>query len=439
MSRLWTTRRALLASLGGTAATLAAFLPWRPPARAAGAPRRFVIAYSGNGTIRESFEPGPDFELSPILSPFEPHREDLVVVDGLSLWAGGAAGNEHHMAFGCLLTGEHLVEAQFFDLEGNYYGSHGGPTVDQVIADGLNAQTAFHSLQLGVQSGKDYGSTSMSKLSARGPRELLHPEIDPFRLFDRVFGGSRSADELATIRRQKSSVLDYARHQLDDLTPKLSREEQVRLQAHMDAVRSIERRMQLPVPECEPFEPGAPFDIWANDNFPQVAELQLDLLATALACDQTRVASFMFSESTSQTIYNWLGVSGGHHDISHAGDSDELARGDMVAINTWVAEQLSRFASKLKELPDVAGSVYDNTLVVWVNDFNKGNEHTMTGVPFVMLGGAGGAVRGGQYLVYEGSRWHNDFLRTLCHAMGVPVKAFGAPEANGRLLEGVLG
>lgn len=435
MSRLWTTRRALLGSLTGTAAVLAAGLPTRAPA--GGAPLRLVILYSGNGTIHDAWLPGPDLELGPVLAPLAPFRDDMVVIDGLSIFAGGPAGNPHHLGFGCLLTGERLVNGQYLDNQGNYYGSHGGPTVDQVIADALATPTPFRTLEVGVQSGKLYPNTSMSKLAARGPGQLLPAESDPFRLFDRVFGGNRSPEELARLRADKASVLDFAMRDLARIQPTLASEERVRIDAHLDAVRRVEQRLQAPFPECERFDPGTPFDVWDNDRFPEVADLQLELLATAFACDQTRVSTFMFSESGSQTVYSWLGVAGGHHDISHAGDSDLVAQDNLVAINAWVAGRIARFAARLQELPDVAGSVYDNTLLVWANDLGKGNEHTLSDVPFVLLGGAGGRVRGGQ-LVRVQRRRHNDLLLTLCHAMGVPLASFGDAEANQGVLSDVL-
>ena len=422
-------RQAILAGLGGAAAVLASGFPAQATAR----PARMVVFYSGNGTIHDAWAPpgtgGPLTELPPIVAPLAPHIEDVALIDGLRLQAGGVATNPHHLAFGCLLTGVDLVDGQFLDTQGNYYGSHGGPSVDQVIADSLAPPTPFRSLEIGVQSGKLYPSTSLSKVAARGPRQLLHPENDPFRLFDRVFGGGLPRQELSRIRAEKASVLDYAIEDLDQLQSALAREERARLEAHLDGLRSIERRLQVPMPACETPTLGAPFDIWTDDNFPEVARLHAELLALAFSCDLTRVATFMFSESSGQTVYRWLGVHSGHHDLSHAGDSDLVAREQLISINAWIAEQISHFASRLKELPDVGGSAYDNTLIVWANDLGKGNEHTLSDVPFVVLGGAGGAIAGQQHIRVS-DRWHTDLLLTLCHAMGVPRATFGAPESN---------
>lgn len=440
MSRLWTRRHALLAGIGGTAAALTAGLTTTRPATAGGAPRRLAVIYSGNGTVRDAWLPtgaGNDFELSPILAPLEPHARDVIAIDGLTIHAGGAAVNPHHLGFGCLLTGVWLVDGQYLDNEGNYYGSHGGPTLDQVVAQALQPPTPYRSLELGIQAGKEYPSTSLSKLSAAGPGQLLPPNNDPFVVFDRVFGGGRSPAELQAVRSEKASVLDHALADLDGLTPTLSSEERYRIESHADALRTMERRLQAPLPTCEDVDPGTPFDVWANDHFPDVVALQLELLSLAFACDLTRIATVMFSEALSQTVYSWLGASNGHHDLSHAGDSDRTAESQLIAINTWVAEQVSTFATRLKELPDIDGSVYDNTVILWVNDLGKGNVHSLWDVPFVLLGGGQGTLRGGRVLRYAGRR-HNDLLLSVCYAMGVERATFGDPEANQGVLRRVL-
>lgn len=436
---LWPSRRSLLASLGGTAAVLASPFPRSQVAEAAAAgTKRLVVLYSGNGTIRDNWLPTgttEDFTLGPILDPLAPFQSVLTVVDGVQIYAGGAGGNPHHLGFGCGLTAVDLVDGQYLDNEGNYYGSHGGPTVDQVIADAIAPPTPYHTLELGVQAGVLYANTSMSKLAARGPTQLLPPEIDPYKVFDRVFGGSLTPEELAKVRADQASVLDFAYRDLARITPKLSSEEQLRLGLHMESVRTVETRLQTVGPECDPPDPGAPLDVWANDNFPVLAGLQLELLAAALACDQTRIATFMFSESGSQTVYRWVEPEpgyhpeAGHHDISHQGDSDEVAQSELTAMNRWIAEQVAALATSLQAVPDGAGTLLDGTMLLWVNDMGTGNTHDLANTPYVIVGNAHGAIPGGRFHTFEG-RYQTDLLLAVCQAMGVDIDVFGNPEVN---------
>jgi hypothetical protein len=431
----WPSRRSMLAGLAGTAAVLAAPFPRTRAAEAraaAGAAKRLVILYAGNGTIRDKWLPTgttTDFVLGPILAPLAPFQDVLTVVDGIDLFTGGPAGNPHHLGFGCVLTGTELVEGEFLDNQGRVFGSHGGPTLDQVVADAVPAPTPFRSLEFGVQSGLYSGDSSMSKLSARGPGQLLPPDIDPYHVFDRVFGGSLSPEELTKVRSEQASVLDFAYQDLARITPKLGLEEQARLQIQLDAVRTVEARLQTVGPECDPPDPGIPLDIWDNDLFPVLADLQIELLAAALACDQTRVATFMFSEAASQTVYRWLGLTAPHHDLSHMGDSDTVAQASLVAIHTWVAERVAALATALQAVPDGAGSLLDSSLLLWVNDLGVGNVHSLTQVPFVLVGTAGGALPGGRFHSFPG-RHQNDLLLAVAQAMGADLDTFGNTDAN---------
>jgi hypothetical protein len=439
----WPSRRSLLAGLGGTAAILATPFPHTrgAEARAAALPaKRLVILYGGNGTIRDAWLPvtdpvlppggsTSDFTLGPILAPLAPFQDILTVVDGIQIYGGGPAGNPHHLGFGCSLTGVDLVEGEYLDNQGRVFGSHGGPTLDQVVADALLAPTPYRSLELGVQSGLYNGDTSMSKLSARGPAQLLPPDIDPYHVFDRVFGGSLSPEELAKVRSEQASVLDFAYQDLARIKPKLALEEQARLDIQLESVRAVETRLQTVGPECSPPDPGVPLDIWDNDNFPVLVQLQLELLSAALACDQTRVATFMFSEAASQTVYRWLGMTSTHHDLSHMGDSDKVAQGSLVAINAWIASQVASLATLLQAVPDGGGTLLDSSLLMWSNDLGIGNIHSLTQVPFTLVGTAGGAIPGGKLGSFP-DRYQNDLLLAVAQAMGVDIDVFGAPEAN---------
>ena len=123
----------------------------------------------------------------------------------------------------------------------------------------------------------------------------------------------------------------------------------------------------------------------------------------ALACDITRVASLQWARSVSQTRFSWLGITEGHHDLSHRSDTDVGAVDKLTRINTWYASQLAALIDRLKATPDGAGgTLFDGTLMLWSNELAKGNTHSRIGAPYVLAGGAGGALRTGRYLSYDG-------------------------------------
>jgi hypothetical protein len=164
----------------------------------------------------------------------------------------------------------------------------------------------------------------------------------------------------------------------------------------------------------------------------------MDLLASSLACGMTRVASLQWSRGISLTTFPWLGIKESHHSLSHRGDADDSARSKLTQINKWYAQQLAYLCRKLDAIPERDGkSLLDHTLIVWANELSKGNNHSQKDMPFVLLGGAGGALRMGRYASF-GARGHNDLLLTICRAMGLDSASFGNPKHCSGVLASIL-
>jgi hypothetical protein len=154
----------------------------------------------------------------------------------------------------------------------------------------------------------------------------------------------------------------------------------------------------------------------------------MDLLVSSLACGMTRVGSLQWSRGISLTTFPWLGIKESHHSLSHRGDADDDARSKLTQINKWYAQQLAYLCRKLDAIPERDGkSLLDHTLIVWGNELSKGNNHSHDDLPFVLLGGAGGALKMGRYVNFP-ARGHNDLLLTICRAMGLDNESFGNPK-----------
>ena len=442
-------RRTILRGAAGAAIAL----PWLEAmsprqARAATAPRkRFVVMFSPNGTIPTAWTPtrGPsgaetDFTLSPILSPLEPHQADIVVVQGLNQQGGG--GDGHQNGIGGMLTGSPLNPGPFAGVGAPPAGWATGPSVDQRIADGLAAPTKLRSLELGV-AGRLRRQLGAHVLPRRQPAPAARPTIrrrstracsptcTPIR---RCWRGSA---------RRRKSILDAVGGEYTRLSARLGAADQQRLDAHLTAVREIETRLtsDLVVGNAACHDPVvAPVAAQANDSFPTVGGLQLDLMTMAFACDLTRVASLQWARSVSQMRFSWLGITEGHHDLSHRSDSDVGAVDKLTRINTWYATQLAGLIQRLKSTPDGAGgTLFDGTLILWCNELAKGNTHSRISAPYVLAGSAGGALRTGRYLNYDGqSLPHNNLLVSLLNAMGLPDTRFGKTDWCTGPLTGLL-
>ncbi|HUS64766.1 MAG TPA: DUF1552 domain-containing protein [Kofleriaceae bacterium] len=421
-------RRSFLRGVGGAALGLPLLHAMGPRrGRAAGAggfPRRFIAFFSSQGVIRSQWAPsgtGPAFELSPILAPLADHKADLLVLSGIDMdVAYLPGGNAHQKGMGATLTGRGLLTS------GPNASYASGISVDQRMAQALPAETRFRSLELGVNVPRTI--TPEMRMSYTGPGQPLPPEDDPFALFTRLFGDGADPEAAARRRAQRETVLAAVKASYQRLEARVGAEDRQRLEAHAEAVRQVERRLvDLDAASCTPTAPDASFDPHVNENFPRVGQLQMDLIALALACDLTRVVTLQWSRAGSAMPFTWLGIPESHHSLAHAGDSDAAARQKLVAIETWYADQLAYLIAKLKEMPEGDGSVFDNTTILWFSDISKGNDHSRKAMPHILAGSCGGALRTGRHVQYSGKQ-HNDLLVSLLNAMEVPDTTFGDPD-----------
>jgi hypothetical protein len=428
-------RRAILRGAAGAAIAL----PWLEAmsprrARAASSPKRFIVMFSPNGTLPTQWTPTgteTDFTLSPILMPLGPHQDDLVIIEGLLQEGGG--GDGHQNGIGGMLTGSPLNPGPFAGVGAPPAGWATGPSIDQRIVQALAAPTPFQSLELGVQVG---AADNWGRMIYQAANQPLPPTDDPAQVYTTVFSDLHTDPvALAHLRARHKSILDAVGSEYTRIGGQLGSADKQRLDAHLDAVREIEKRLTTSLvdnnPSChDPVLPTSTAAAHANDSFPAVGALQMDLLTMALACDLTRVASMQWSRSVSQVRFTWLNIPDGHHDLSHRSDTDSDAVHKLTLINTWYAQQMADLIARLKNTPDGAGgTLFDNTLVLWSNELAKGNTHSRQDAPYVLCGNAGGGLRTGRFVSYEGQGLpHNNMMVSILNALDIPDTTFGKAD-----------
>jgi len=393
---------------------------------AADAPQRLLLVFTPNGTVPNSYWPAAglsetDFVLNEIMKPFEAHRERVLILKGLrNAVAETGPGGPHQKGVGGLFTNADLQEGSFVDGDGSKSGWANGPSVDQEAARYVGQASYLPSLELGVRVIEN---EVRARISYAGPGAPMPPVNSPLVAYQRLFSQFLSTDTESTARRE--SVLDAVKRQYDVLNPQLSRPDQTKLEQHMDLVRGLERRMGIAVEEsC--YRPEAPPD-WAEDDeatMPDIAATQFELLATAFACDLTRVATVQISSAVNSIRYPWLGSNGSGHTLSHSSNPESQA--EIVLREQWAAQHIADLMTTLAAIPEGDGTVLDHTLIVWGNELGWGATHTHDNLPFVLAGGAPG-VRTGRYVQYDRVP-HGALLRTLLHAMGVPNAGLGHPD-----------
>lgn len=385
--------------------------------------------FSPNGTIPDAFwpdEPGETFELKRILEPLAPYRDRLMTLKGISNQIRGD-GDSHMRGMSCLLTAKELFPGNIQGGSHTPAGWCSGISIDQEIGNFFqkDARTAtrFSALTMGV--AVPHRADPWTRWSYGGPNDPIAPIDNPYQLFSRLYGQMED-QEMA------HSVLDFLKEDLRKATRLVSREDRALLEAHADFVREMELEMESlgkqelvhPVPELDP---GIVID---NDNIPQISRMQTDLLVNALANNMTRVASLQFTNSVGNARMTWLGISEGHHALSHDPDLNTESKEKLTQINVWFAEQLARLAKKLDAIPEpgFAGSMLDHTTIIWTNELGKGNSHTLNDIPFVVLGGGLG-FRTGRALEFD-KQPHNRLWMSCAHAVGHRVDHFGNPDLS---------
>ncbi len=424
-------RRRFLTTVGLSAAAWPLVPPLTSFANDGDAPTRLLIFYHPHG-VASGWAPSglnAEFTLSPMLAPLAPFQDRLVVVGGLRHLAGQSGpGDSHQRGTQNLLTGAMMT--------GN--GLPGGPSVDQIVAAQIGRHTPYASLE---SATIPYVYPGMEMLNSAGPDQPIPGERNPYQQFQRVFG-AYTEDELALdrLRAERGSVLDFVGGRLEALEGKIAAEDEPKIEAHLQAVRDIEQGLealgQLP-PGC--VLPKAPpgLNPAAQPHVPALLRLHSDIVISALACDITRVATLQLGVNGGEFYEHWMPqIDDAYHPTAH--DAIVGVPGKMQQygqMNAWVAEQLAYVLQRLDTIPEAGGTMLDHTLVLWCTSMANGG-HGMTDMPFVLAGGAGGALDTGRYLRFDGMN-HNALLVSLCRLMGLEVDTVGDPAFGSGGLPGI--
>jgi hypothetical protein len=436
-------RRTLLRGAGATLALplLDAMLPARGEAARVDrlTKTRMAVLYIPNGTIPEHWKPvetGVDYALPSSLEPLAPWRREFLMLSGLThdqaREHGDGAGG-HARAAATYLTGVHPKKTAGADIRN-------GISFDQIAAQSVGRDSRLPSLELGIDEGTQAGNCDSgytcaytNNLSWKSETQPLPPIVNPRVAFERLFGdyeGPVDPDAAARRRESQASVLDLVREQTRRLQGELGGRDRRKLDEYFDSVREIERRVAAveaagdgPAPNMEK-PAGAPV------SFQDHARLFLDLVTVAFQTDTTRVVTLMFGREGSNRTYREIGISGAHHGMSHhKNDPEKIA--DLARINRFHIEQLAYFLGRLKETEDAAGSLLDNSMVLYGAGLRDGNKHDPEDLPVILAGRAGGRLDPGRHVRYPEETPMANLLLSMLQRMDVEAERVG--DSSGSL------
>src|ERR1043166_2624333 len=386
MNKPWQIPRRTFLKGVGTAIALPVLEAMAPPLRALAAagepgsklfPKRMAFIYIPNGANMEDWTPkavGTDFELPYILEPLKPLQKDFQVLSGLAHDKARASGN--------------------------------------------------------CDSG--YSCAYQYNLSWRTESNPLPPDTDPRLVFERLFTDGipgETAENRAARVRQRRSILDFVAEDTNRLKQKLGYSDQRKLDEYLTAVRDLELRIE----QSEKFATSFP-DYPKPDGIPEDNEQHLrllfDLLALAFQTDTTRVATFLIAHDGSNRSYPAVGVSDGHHDLSHHGN-DEVKKQKIAKINHFHITQFAYFLAKVKAVKEGEGSLLDNCMIVYGGAIGDGNAQNTNNLPILLAGRGGGTLQPGRHLRLERETPMTNLYLSMLDRLGVPAERIG--DSTGKL------
>jgi len=396
------------------------------------APTRMAFLFVPNGKHMADWTPketGQLTKLPPTLTPLEKHKGDLTLFSGLTLDGGRSHGDgagDHARCVASFLTGAHPRKTDGKDIQN-------GVSVDQAAAEKIGHQTRFASLELGcepsAQAGRcdsGYSCIYTSNMSWRTATVPMAKEINPQAVFDRLFGsGDKKQDKQAQAKRNeyRRSILDFVAEDVRSLNRRLGKKDQQKLDEYLFAVRQIERRVQESdkLLHQEVDVPDFPRPAGVPRKFAEHVQLMMDMMVLAFATDTTRIASFMFANAGSGRSYPQVGVSEGHHGLSHHG-GNAAKQAKIAKINRYHISLLAYFLERLKSFPEGDGNLLDNSLILYGSGLADGNSHDHANLPILLAGRGGGVIESGRHRQYPRETPLTNLYLRMCHTAGADVK-----------------
>ncbi len=454
----------MLRGFGG----IAVALPWlesftegQAGAQSALPARRFIAFFQGCGVDVSRFWPTALGAITPAtltgtgLEPLAAYASKLLIPRGIQCSPRGYnfdnaqnGANDHNLG-----TAARLTAAALDSVNNQHYAQ--GISVDQEMAKSINPK-GKPALTLAV--GRELTGTADGYISYLGPGQPAARQQNPWLVFKDFMSSGGDTTMVDAVLARRQSVLDAVKVDFDRLkaNPRLSQADKDKLDLHFTNIRDLEGGMtsagattcSLPPATLSELQAIGNGSLRDDSQFRAIGKLQMDVLSLALACGATNVATLMWGSGEGGPVFSWLGHKNEHHLISHRvvdyGSTEALSGAvDLLhQIDQWYAGQFKYLLDKLSAYSEGNGTLLDNSVVLWCNELSNGSVHHFQDLPFVLAGGAGGALKQGQYIKVTGNKLatgvdnvtpgddapHNRLLTTLLNAVGATKN--GSPYDN---------
>ena len=367
-------------------------------------------------------------QLSPILSPLEPVKEQLTVVTNMELQNSYPGTHDtSNSGFLSAAFAKHTESSDYFL----------GTTADQVAAKQMGQETQLRSLELSMDlnplagvCNNGYACVYTNCLSWSSPTTPLPSEAHPRLVFERLFGEGGSLAERRAALKSRSSLLDSFDDDIARLKGVVGTVDRARVDQYLDSIREVERQIQrAEAAASDNLLPDLDRPVGVPQSFGDHAKLMFDLQALAFQADITRVVTFQLTRELSNRTYPEIGVPDPHHPTSHhGGDPEKLAK--IAKINTFHVSLFAEFLQKLQAMPEGDGTLLDNTVYLYGSGMGNSSLHDHVNLPILVAGGAATGMRGGRHIRYENGTSLGNLHLTLLDRVGVHLDTFGDSDGK---------
>jgi hypothetical protein len=254
-------------------------------------------------------------------------------------------------------------------------------------------------------------------------------EVDPGAVFDRLFAGHtvKETRQAKSVREKyRKSILDFVLDDAKQLHRELPAVDQRKLDEYLYSVRDVEKRVagadRLHI--SEDGVPDYPRPSGVPKEFSKHSELMMDMVTLAFQTDSTRILSFMFTNAGSNRSYPEVGISEGHHELSHHGKSEHKQEG-IATINRFHMDRFNYLLSRMKQVREGDRTLLENCMLVYGSGISDGDRHNHDDLPILLAGAAGGRIETGRHIRYENGTPLCNLYVWMMQQMGAKVDKFG--------------
>ncbi len=401
-------------------------------------PIRTAFIFVPNGINMEHWVPSGS-ELPYTLQPLSSLKNKFNIISGLAqknAFALGDGAGDHARSAAAWLTGCHPRKTSGANIKA-------GVSFDQILAREFANKTRFGSLELGCERGglagdcdSGYSCAYSNSISWRTESTPVAKEVDPRLVFERLFA-SEDINESAVSKAQRlaenKSVLDFIMEDAKILNKKLGYTDRMKLDEYMTGIREIERRLSFIENQSKDFNSTASINIQGiPSDYQEHIRIMGDLMVLAFQTDTTRVSTFMFANEGSNRSYKMVGVSDGHHEMSHHQRTPEKLEA-LKKINNFHTSQLAYILNKMDSIKEGDKTLLDNSMIVYGAGICDGDRHNHDDLPLLLAGSGGGKIKSGQHLKFNSNTPMTNLFLSMADKMNIPVENIG--DSTGKLYQ----